>query len=161
MRPCGLGAASTCAPVFAPNTMPDVAASSRKKSARNYSLSRYSAPLSSAYLHSTTVTTAHGVDTVAELNWLGYHLPPQLEWLRTMDATFRVVATIPPQMVGQGNCLPAQQRQVIHYKPSRTAANSSASFSVGIKLAQPCLVTTMAPQAFPMRIDLRQDQRWS
>ena len=47
---------------------------------------------------------------------------------------------------------------VIAQKPPCDAMNSSASSSLGVKSAQPMRVTTIAPQALPMRALLRQSQ---
>ena len=44
------------------------------------------------------------------------------------------------------------------YHPPRSATNSSTSGIVGIKFAQPCRVTTIAPVALPSRADFRQPQ---
>jgi hypothetical protein len=44
--------------------------------------------------------------------------------------------------------------QLGHHNPSRAFTNAMTSSQVGMKLAQPSLVTTMAPQPLPSRADL-------
>ena len=48
----------------------------------------------------------------------------------------------------------------VQSSPPRGSTNAITSASVGMKLAQPCCVTTMAPQALPRRAAFRQPQPW-
>src|SRR5438105_2119718 len=51
-----------------------------------------------------------------------------------------------------------QRVRCIYSNPPYPATKASISGMIGMKFAQPCLVTTMAPQALPNRADLYQLQ---